>query len=322
MKKITIKTPARLHFGIININNPNYNLYGCLGCTIQEPNFLIEVEESEELIFENLRREDLLSKFIEYFHKKNYTKKIKFKVIKEIEPHIGLGSTTQICLAYSLALAYFNKERFDLYSAAKFFNIGKISGIGIGAFLYGGFLIDGGKKEEEIPRIVFRHEIPEDWIFLVIRDKMQSKGLSDKEEYEIINSLPPTESTRIESMQNLVSIMKDSIKEKNIEKFGKALTEFQINVGKSFYSYQKGIYTHPNNEKIIKFMLKHGAYGAGQSSWGPTVYGLFDERSINKVVESIKESFDETIFLYITNANNNGVEIKNDNKLRRMVENL
>ena len=37
------------------------------------------------------------------------------------------------------------------------------------------------------------------------------------------------------------------------------------------------------NGKCIEFMLENGVYGAGQSSWGPTVYGVVKSSEAKKL---------------------------------------
>ena len=58
---------------------------------------------------------------------------------------------------------------------------------------------------------------------------------------------------------------------------GTAVTRLQQLVGKCFNPVQQGYYTHEMSTRLIESMLEAGAAGAGQSSWGPTVYGFFDQ---------------------------------------------
>jgi beta-ribofuranosylaminobenzene 5'-phosphate synthase len=44
--------------------------------------------------------------------------------------------------------------------------------------------------------------------------------------------------------------------------------------GYYFKRVQGGSYRTKETEEIIGFMRDNGAYGCGQSSWGPAVYGL------------------------------------------------
>lgn len=64
--------------------------------------------------------------------------------------------------------------------------------------------------------------------------------------------------------------------EENIESFGQALTEIQWTIGKQFASIQGGLYSHPSAEGVLRQLLNSGATGTGQSSWGPTVYGIVE----------------------------------------------
>jgi beta-ribofuranosylaminobenzene 5'-phosphate synthase len=307
MKKIKIKTPSRLHFGIINLKNPDFNLYGCVGCATEKPNFQIVAKESDKLILD-IKRKDVeykIQKLINFFKMET---KAEIKTISMIPEHEGFGSTTQLTLAISYALCFFNNLKFDAYKIAEITGLGKISGIGIGAFLYGGFLIDSGKRKNEIPKIIFMWDLPKEWIFAILIPKNSYKGLKGKEEMKAFKDLNPTPKERIEEMLTLLEEMKYALKNKDIEIFGKALSKFQINVGLNFFQFQKGIFTSKIHEKLIEILKGIGAYGAGQSSWGPAVYGLFLEEEIPKILKEISKY--TNINLIITKANNYGVKIK------------
>lgn len=299
-----IKTPSRLHFGVINIGNEEYPLYKCLGCAIEEPKLLAYVEESKKLIIKGIDRKDLIQKFEKF--SKRFERKILFDVKEEIPSHVGLGSTTQLSLAFAFSLCFFNKKKFNVYRVSKMLGIGKISGVGIGVFSKGGFIVDTGKRAKEIPKIEFRHDIPENWAFVILRDKRVSKGLHDKEEEKAFKILPKTPRERIEEMYRLVYVMEDSIKSSDIESFGFALTKLQTLVGMNFYKAQGGVFSSRIKD-YVEFLLKNGAYGAGQSSWGPTVYGLYDKEKLR----NIKDMFSNDIEIKITFGNNKGFSFSN-----------
>jgi beta-ribofuranosylaminobenzene 5'-phosphate synthase len=304
---VIIETPSRLHFGIVNINNINYPLYKCAGCAIQEPRLVASFEENDELIIEGINRRELIERFIEYA--KEFNKKVKFRILSEIPSHAGLGSTTQICLSFSYSLHNVNKKYFDPYKEAKKLKLGNISGIGIAAFINGGFIIDSGKnKDDDIANVEFRCNFPEDWVFLLILDKRLKKGLSEEVEYEIIKRLPATRKENIEEMYDLLQSMKDAMKEKDIEKFGKSLTRFQYLVGFNFKEAQGGIFSSPIIQEYVDFLLKNGAYGAGQSSWGPLVYALYQKDNLK--INILKEKLSKDVEIKIAIADNYGYRIK------------
>jgi beta-RFAP synthase len=61
----------------------------------------------------------------------------------------------------------------------------------------------------------------------------------------------------------------------DIRAFGEAISEIQCLVGEHFAPYQGGgIYASPAGKRAAELALRRGAAGAGQSSWGPTVFAL------------------------------------------------
>ena len=61
--------------------------------------------------------------------------------------------------------------------------------------------------------------------------------------------------------------------ERDLEEFGAALTRVQLLVGDAFAPVQGGRF-HPRAGGLVEALLRGGAAGAGQSSWGPAVYGV------------------------------------------------
>ncbi len=299
-----IITGSRLHFGIVNINNPKYPLFKCAGCAIEEPKLRAKFEESNKLSLEISRR-DILPKLKKYAE--SFSVKIKFKTLEEIPSHIGLGSTTQLCLAFAYSLHELNKKTFDVYEVAAKLNLGEVSGIGIASFMKGGFIIDTGKVDKEIPRIEFRAEFPTEWVFVLLRDINAKKGLYGVKEKEAFSKLEVTSEERILEMYSLLEQMKDALKSKDIEMFGKSLTKFQFMTGLNFKKAQEGIFSSKTIEDLVNFLLKNGAFGAGQSSWGPIVYGLFLKDTLK--ITLLQNKLPDNIEIKVTNANNKGFKI-------------
>ncbi|MEM0228182.1 MAG: hypothetical protein QXJ22_05335, partial [Ignisphaera sp.] len=96
--------------------------------------------------------------------------------------------------------------------------------------------------------------------------------------------------------------------------FGKALTKLQVIVGEYFSKFQGGIYCCREAEEIVRILLDAGVHGAGQSSWGPTVYGIVDGRDnatwiLQKVVDRVQKLGIEFDY-HLVNARRNGATIK------------
>lgn len=52
------------------------------------------------------------------------------------------------------------------------------------------------------------------------------------------------------------------------------MTEIQCLVGSYFAPVQGGRFSNQLCAELADYMQQHGAYGIGQSSWGPAVYGI------------------------------------------------
>jgi predicted sugar kinase len=64
--------------------------------------------------------------------------------------------------------------------------------------------------------------------------------------------------------------------EGDIVAFGAALSAIQTITGRWFASVQGGTFAPGPSADLIARMPEWGAAGVGQSSWGPTVYGIVD----------------------------------------------
>jgi predicted sugar kinase len=62
----------------------------------------------------------------------------------------------------------------------------------------------------------------------------------------------------------------------DLETFGGALSAVQAITGRWFAPVQKGAFAPGPGEELVRCMGKWGASGVGQSSWGPSVYGIVE----------------------------------------------
>jgi predicted sugar kinase len=65
-----------------------------------------------------------------------------------------------------------------------------------------------------------------------------------------------------------------AVVEDDIESFGGTLTEIQEITGRWFAPVQGGTFAAGPTADLIARMRQWGAFGVGQSSWGPAVYGV------------------------------------------------
>jgi len=240
-------------------------------------------------------------------------------VKQTIPQHVGLGSGTQLSLAVAAALAKLFGITASIRELAALTGRGSVSGIGTAAFEGGGFIVDGGHRSHTgrqatpdlVPPIILRRDLPEDW-FLVVAIPRVERGLSGEAERSAFKGLRGEARNVGEICRLILMRMLPALEEKDIEAFGDSLTRVQRLVGESFSTVQRGIFGSPVGADCIRLMLEEGAYGAGQSSWGPAVYGLVQgvesaEALREKVWDLILQGGGEVFY---TVANNRGAHIK------------
>jgi len=279
--KIRVETAARLHLGFVDLHGGLGRRFGSVGVGLKRPRLILEVEPAAELTSEGPGAErafEFATCFYESFASRGEGSlaTAHVRVVEAIPPHVGLGSGTQLALAVGTALARLNNLDVGAADLALAMGRGRRSRMGIGSFEGGGFMVDGGRPvdREVLPPILMRRTLPSDWLFVVVTPQVEP-GLSGEREDQAFDDLPqPSEDLAGRIARVLVMRMLPAVVEGDIEQFGAAMTDMQRLVGDSFAPVQGGRYANRMSGGLIDDLLALGAVGAGQSSWGPTVYGL------------------------------------------------
>lgn len=318
--KVSIVTPARLHLGIIDTRGDMGRIYGSIGVAIDSPNVELEAIPSQNLEARGVDVERTIRIARAFLSKFPTARCVEINVLRTIPEHVGLGSGTQLSLAIGRAIANLYGLNADVRDVAMALGRGRVSGIGVNAFERGGFILDAGRKsitetqalQADLPLAVMQKKFPEEWRFVVAIPNV-GRGLSGLGENEAFSNLPPSSPELVGKICRLIILkMLPSLMEKNVKEFGESLTTVQNLVGESFSQAQGGIFFSPLIRDCVKFMLTSGAYGAGQSSWGPTVYGVVDNDSNAEILKQDLERFlnernGATVF--VARANNDGAKI-------------
>jgi beta-ribofuranosylaminobenzene 5'-phosphate synthase len=103
-----------------------------------------------------------------------------------------------------------------------------------------------------------------------------------------------------------------ALAEHDIESFGDALTKIQVLTGQHFSQAQGGTYSSPAAVDCIEFMKSTGAYGVGQSSWGPALYAVVKQEQAQDVLSKVRAHLREGVggLVFVAKANNRGATIK------------
>ncbi len=312
--KVYVKTPARLHFGLIDLNGDLGRFFGGLGVGINQPNVVLEAQLSEELSITGKKIElveTIANHFLEtYGIKAN----VSINVKQAIPEHSGLGSGTQLSLAVATALSKLFNIDATTQKLAEIMGRGQRTSVGTTIFEKGGFVVDGGKfaGRNNFPTTIFRHPFPQGWIFVVVVPNVK-KGLAENEETTAFKMLAPMTAEEAGRMCRLIMMkLLPSLLERDIKGFGEGLTQIQKVIGNYFAKVQGGTYSSQVATEGIALLQNIGAYGAGQSSWGPTFYGLTMKDQAEKIKAKMQAFLSEDVGgqVFTAKANNRGAYIK------------
>jgi beta-RFAP synthase len=129
--------------------------------------------------------------------------------------------------------------------------------------------------------------MPDEWR-CVLAIPHAEPGLSGRAEEAAFAELRPDSERAALISQLVLTSLLPGLAERDLTEFGAALTRVQRLVGESFASVQGGVF-HPRAGALVEALLRFGAAGAGQSSWGPAVYGIVgDERAGRALAERME----------------------------------
>jgi beta-RFAP synthase len=291
-------------------------LHGSAGVAIDAPRLILEVEEAGETVITGTRSSRAQNIIENILGNHGVKGGVHLDIQSEIPEHMGFGSGTQLTIALGTVL----NTIFDLGISYEEIVVGlgrsRRSGIGTHSFLHGGFIVDGGHAidaPETVPPLIHRSDVPDDWLFVVCVPEINT-GFYGMKESEAFKNLEPPPVEMIARVSRLVLMqMIPSILEKNITLFGDAMTKLDTIFGAYWATMQGGIYSHPRIEDCVSHLLQKGAYGAGQSSWGPALYGLVDGKAQARELADEMDQFinqgENSGSVFITGADNKGAQI-------------
>ncbi len=289
--QITVAAPARLHLGFMDLNGDLGRSFGSLGLTISNLRTVVEAAAAGIMSVEGEDSARALRIAERISDLQGMPGNARIVVRQAIPAHAGFGSGTQLALAVGSAMARVNGWDMTPRTIARLSGRGSRSGIGIGAFETGGFIVDGGRGADDVPpRIISRMSFPDSWRILLVFDSLD-QGIHGSNESAAFDALPkfPAESAahlcRLVMMQLLPSLA-----DANIVGFGRAVTTLQRTVGDHFAPAQGGRYASPAVGEVLAWLESEGAAGVGQSSWGPTGFAILGtEHEAQRLLQRAQE---------------------------------
>lgn len=279
MDAIEIESPARLHLGFVDPSGSDMRRFGSLGLALDGLSTRLRLsrtgsEASAYMVASDLARPELerAARHLERLRRAfGYTAPLCTEILEAIPRHAGLGSGTQLALAMGFALARLSGRQLPVRQIAALTERGARSGIGIGAFEQGGFVVDGGRGPETVvPPVIARATFPPAWRVILIFDASYV-GLHGDAEVAAFRSLAPLSPQRADHLARLTLMqVLPGLAEADFSQFGPAISEIQATIGDYFAPAQGARFASPAVARWLAWFADRGATCYGQSSWGPT----------------------------------------------------
>lgn len=279
MPEVRVSTGSRLHFGLVSLpprpdwRDDGASYYGGAGLMIAEPSVTVVVERSDSWSASGPLSARTITAGKRCAAALGLSDSFAIRIERCPREHIGLGVGTQLELSIAVAISRIAGRTETVPDIAATMGRGRRSGIGVGGFAEGGFLIDKGKRAPDQLSDVRRHSFPMNWLLLLITPKSVVPWHGDREAAAFA-SIGAHSSARMKSL--LATAIEPELLSRNVRAFGDALTEFNALAGEAFRRVQGGRFASSFVADAIEWLRSRGAAAAGQSSWGPTVFSIWD----------------------------------------------
>ncbi|WP_020168212.1 MULTISPECIES: beta-ribofuranosylaminobenzene 5'-phosphate synthase family protein [Methylotenera] len=328
LEKVTVTTTARLHMGFVDLNGSKGRLFGSLGLALNAPITQLTIAKSEKTLIAG-KNCNYVVKIVE-----NIKNKLKIDVNflvdiqQNIPEHAGLGSGTQMALAISAGINALCDLNLTTAQLASLTNRGNRSGVGIGTFEHGGLVLDGGRKIQpesnsqennsqknnlQVPPIIARHDFAQDWPILLIMDN-DDQGVFGDAELQAFETLKSADFATAQALSHSVLMQAlPAIIERDYAQFSEAIHALQLATGNYFSTAQGGHYKSSKVAEVLNYINAQGIICAGQSSWGPTGFAIFEsDDAANKILNQLQQQFSKLnqVQFRLVRAKNTGATIQ------------
>jgi beta-RFAP synthase len=310
---VEVFAPARLHLGFLDLDGGLGRRYGGIGMAIDGIGTRLALRRAEHAGAEGIAAERALDYLARAAAALALPGEVHVAVPEAIPEHAGLGSGTQLGLAVAAGLCRLHRRPFRPAALAAAIERRPRSGIGIGAFESGGFLVDGGRSEDALPSpVIARLAFPAEWRLVLVLDHARH-GLHGSSESAAFATLPAFgEALAGRLCRLLVMRLLPGLAIRDFTAVAAALGEIQERLGDYFSGAQHGRFSSPAVAEILAWLRGAGIAGIGQSSWGPTGFALLESAAEAKdVAASLRERFGEqpSLEFRVVSGRNRGAEI-------------
>lgn len=314
---VTVRTGARLHFGLLAVKPLHGRKFGGVGVMIEQPGCELCLRTAS-VDGVNGGTSGTLLRIREFLTRVRGVSPVnlppvEIEICRDIPPHEGLGSGTQLGLAVAAGLQFLaTGSRGRAAELAVGVGRGARSAIGVHGFDEGGFLIEAGHQTEaEISPLVARAVVPNDWRWLLISPR-ESAGLSGAAEQQAFRQLPSMpESLTSTLCRILLMDWLPAMLAADFAGSSSAMWEYGQRVGEFFACVQGNRFADPNMAELAEKLRRRGISGIAQTSWGPTIAVLCPDPEHASELQSwiSAQQTGEGLCMRITASRNTGAEV-------------
>jgi beta-ribofuranosylaminobenzene 5'-phosphate synthase len=292
--EVVVTAPARLHFGMLDPAGIGSRRFGGCGVAVESPRVAVGVRPrpGDDIV----ARGSDASRAVGFAQRARtafgYPGGIELDVREAIPRHVGLGSGTKLGLAIARGVAELAGVRAQPAELAHATGRGERSSVGCWTFAAPGLVVEAGVRDGGwISPLVARYPMPERWrcVLALPRDGEGLFGDAEERFFEALHQHPAGEPA---VSRLLLTDLLPGLLAGDIDEFGAALTDIQREIGSMFAPQQGGVF-HPRAAPVVEALLALGVGAVGQSSWGPSVYGIVDgaERA-SDVADRLRDAVD------------------------------
>ena len=279
MTAVTVETGPRLHVGFRNLALGGERLYGAVGIAIDRPRLRVSARPTAGVTADPLGVCAALG-----------IDGVATAIERPLPMHVGLGSGTQTALALATAASHAAGDPVDARAVAPQLGRGGRSGIGVAAFEAGGFIIDAGQPTDaftatvppsgswEVPAVAHRATLPATWRFVLVRPTVRPGRSGADEETAMRAVVEAADAAPAAAIDAVIDEqLLPAVDAGDLHSFGAALAAIDRHNGRWYTDAQGGTHRGVLDGLIDALAAAPGCVGTGQSSWGPTIYGVTDQ---------------------------------------------
>ncbi len=308
---VEVRTPARLHIGMLSFGVPGVRSFGGVGLMTDRPAVHLRLRRANRLEARGPHAERAV-KFARACMQAWGLGDVgcSLEVVSAPAAHVGLGSGTQLGLAvaagmrqlfrrpagepHELSVAHPLQQPlepdqhdwvFDVQDAIELARVvgrGRRSSVGVYGFSRGGLIVEAGRLVEadgsgdddarrEFSPMIARARLPAAWRCVVIAAR-DAVGLSGPAEREAFGRLPPVAGEVTAELSKIALLeLLPAAVEGKFAEFAAAVRRYGELAGQPFAAESQQLPHAPATAKLLELLGELGIVGAAQSSWGPTV---------------------------------------------------